>query len=261
MLDSDFIVPGVTQTTGPRPRFFPGTKLNGFQSELQGREVHDDCDMVEILIPGDMRTRIEREVTEADKKRWPDHYKAYREGKKVAVQGTPLEAWSLVSPAQVRNLKANNIFTVEDLSGLSDAGIQNIGMGGLDLVRKANLWLKSAEGNSEISKVIADNRRLSTEVDDLKRQIGEIAAMKSKPADAPVAASADDMMARMEQMIEARLATPAAPSADVLREAELAIELSKANRRLAELEAEKAAKPKAKPGPKPKVAHPAEVEA
>lgn len=82
---------------------------------------------------------------------WKQKYSAFKEGQEAPVDGTPIKEWSAISPAQIKNLIAINILTVEDLAGINDDGLRRIGMGALELKRKAKNWLDSAEDNGKVA--------------------------------------------------------------------------------------------------------------
>lgn len=173
-----------------RPRFHKYAKLMKQKSIAAGRDIYEDRDYVEILTPGDTRSIVDREVRDEDKQRWPREWAAYEAGNELSVIGTPLEKWPLVgSPSMVKTLKAMNINTVEDLAGLTDAALGNVGMGARNLREAAKLWL--ADANDKGSAILAaldgrdaDKARIVTLEEEVKR-LGALIdkqASRRKPA-------------------------------------------------------------------------------
>lgn len=106
---------------------------------------------------------------------WVDMYKkqynAWKEGQEIPLDGTPIRNWAIPSPAQVKNLLAAGMKTVEDLALCNDEGLRRLGMGGIDLRNKAKAFLASA------NSVVTENAALKTEVEQLK---GSLEAMQQQ---------------------------------------------------------------------------------
>ena len=96
---------------------------------------------------------------------WQRAYQDFQNGQETPLDGTPIKEWSAISPAQIKNLLAINILTVEDLAGVNDEGIRRIGMGGLELKRKAENWLKAATDHGPLTMKVT---QLETENAQLK---------------------------------------------------------------------------------------------
>ena len=113
-----------TQSKGePVPHFY----LKDRAIETPTGLVYQAVEMIDIFIPGDIRSLATHKVTEVHRRRFARHYEAFKKGQEVAQVGTPLEFWGGMNSAQIRTLKAHGVFTVENLAGLSDTSIQNIG--------------------------------------------------------------------------------------------------------------------------------------
>ena len=165
---------------------FPFFKIRAVEDKPrsleEGRPIFKEVEWVEIRIAGDTKTVVSKKVTDEHRQRWPEHYARFKAGIADPIIGTPLSQWPSLSTARVAELKALNIHTVEDLAGLSDSGIQNIGLGGRDLVAKAKAFMDAAKGNASVEKLAAENNRMKEELEMLKRQIAELGAEpKRKP--------------------------------------------------------------------------------
>jgi hypothetical protein len=82
---------------------------------------------------------------------WEEMYTAWKNGQEMPLDGTAIKTWSAISPAQIKNLLAIGIYTVEDLAQANDQGMRRIGMGANELKRKAKNWLDSVKDNGKIT--------------------------------------------------------------------------------------------------------------
>lgn len=158
-----------------RPRFFMKAVQRMGDSERAGRPIFVEKEFVEILIPGDNRTVRVAEVSDEHRARWPQHYEAFKKGQEAPLNGTPLEAWPALNTAQVAELKALRVFTVEDLANMNESFYSNVGMGTRDLAKKAKAFLELAAGTADVQRMEAELSRRDAEIADLKRQIAELA--------------------------------------------------------------------------------------
>jgi len=151
-----------------------------------GRMVMKDVDFVYITPPGSTDripqlaevwlAQLEASVREGRlPQNWADGYRTkyeqWRRGEEVPVDGTPLKSWPLLSPAQLKNILAANIRTVEDLAAANGEALTKLGMGAQDLKQKATAWLKDAAGPG---KVAAENAALKADNEQMKKQLAEL---------------------------------------------------------------------------------------
>ena len=177
----DFSVPGteVNNAGGQFVYFEQRPKEMRFLSEKEGRPIFEDRDYIVITQAGG-KTEFVAEVTDKHKRDYPREWAAYQSGLKEAVVGTPVEQWPVLSKAQIAMLKALSIRSVEQLAGCDDNAIERVGMGGRDLRSKAQAWLKAAKDAAFVTALQAENDRLKSDVEDLRRQMKEIAAKVDK---------------------------------------------------------------------------------
>jgi hypothetical protein len=133
--------------------FFKNPVLQGYQSEQQGRPVYMDQDWIRITIAGQDKDIVERKARAEDKERFSEEWKKYEAGQSQAKMGTPLEMWPRMTPSWVANLKALNIYSVEDLATVSDLGVQKIGMDGYKLRTEAQQYLNSASQTAAVMEL------------------------------------------------------------------------------------------------------------
>lgn len=163
------------------PRFFTKAVQNKAKSEEAGRPIFEDREWVEIIIAGDKGSIVERPVRDEDRQRWEEHYERFKKGQESALEGTPVEQWPVLTTAQVAELKALNIFTVEALAELRDSALTNLGMGARDLQAKAQAYLSAAADSSVVQKQATKINDLERQVEFLKQQIADLGSEPKEP--------------------------------------------------------------------------------
>lgn len=143
------------------PRFYVKAVKNEFRSEAEGREVYNDVEYVEMIVPGDKNSIVDERVKDVHRERWARQYAAFKESREAPVEGTPLEEWAAVTVSQVMELKSSHVRTVEQLAGLSDSQLSKVvPMGGHALREKAQLYVsqesKAEARVAELEKLVAD---------------------------------------------------------------------------------------------------------
>lgn len=151
-----------------------------FQSKKENRPIFEDREFVEIRPIGSNSTMVREEVTDVHRDRWPDEYKRFKDGAADVVTGTPLKEWPFMRPAQIKMLNFYNVFTVEQLSDLTDNTIQAIGMGTREWVKQAKSYLERAKTSVDAMRIVEDNKRLSNELDDVRIQLAELRSQQPK---------------------------------------------------------------------------------
>ena len=134
-------------------RFYKHPVLQGFESRKAGREIYKDEDFVEIQIPGQKNTIMNRAVQGHDKIEYPIEWNAYEKNAGEAVVGSPIGHLPGMSPSKEMELKGLGIYTVEQLVGLSETGIQKVGHGARALIKTGEQYLGQS---SEIDDVKAE---------------------------------------------------------------------------------------------------------
>ena len=172
------------------PRFHLRPVRQGFKSDQAGRDIWEDAEFVEIFTPGMTRSIPCEPVTEAHRARWPAQYEAFRTGLEPPADGTALEHWPPLSPAQVLTLKAAHVRTVEQLAEVSDTALQTLGLGARGLRTKAADWLASAKSAEPLARERARADAAEAEVARLSAQVAELAGrleviQRRKPSSKP----------------------------------------------------------------------------
>jgi hypothetical protein len=161
-------------------RFFPFLQLKAAESEVEGRPIYREVDMIEIRAPGDHTTVFTARAAPLYTDRFPIEWEAYRRGREAPMEGTPLSEWPAMPRTLAATLAAGGIKTVEQLAGVLDTDLRVIGPQGRQWRDKALAFIDSAKGAAAIQEYASRNQKLEDEVTRLKRQIEEIAAKTEK---------------------------------------------------------------------------------
>jgi hypothetical protein len=102
------------------------------------------------------------------------HYKAWKSGQEIPLDGTPLAAWSGVSPQQAEVLKARGIKTVEAVRDMSEGILSKVQLPNVRSLRDvARAFLE----NKESSDMAAKMAKKDEEAAAMKAQLDEMASM------------------------------------------------------------------------------------
>ena len=155
-------------------RFYIRPLQNAFETERQGRPIFADTLFVEIRIPGDNLTIIDRPANDSDKARFPRHWAHFQntQGKDDSNVGTPLSQWPLLRPSQVEELRALKFYSVDQVAFASDQQLGNIGMiagmNPLSLRERAKLYLETAKDSSVAVRQAEELKAREKEIAELK---------------------------------------------------------------------------------------------
>jgi len=117
---------------------------------------------------------------------WVSEFKAglaaWREGKEVPRNGTPLITWERILKTRRMQL-VNRYPTIEDLAAVPDSHVGDIGMDGRVLRDMAKADVQAKKDLSPVVKELADakeeNRRLQEQIDKLNRRLDAMELMDS----------------------------------------------------------------------------------
>lgn len=153
------------------------------ESERAGRKIFADVETCEIHYPGhrDVLIKTFNPKKATNKTELSDflrmHPKAaalYREWKNESShssQGTPVGEWFALSEAERAELRAMNIFTVEQVADASDLTCQTMGPKGREWRTKAQAMIESAKETAAAQRFAAENQRLREDLDLLRTQV------------------------------------------------------------------------------------------
>lgn len=172
-------------------RFFRGREKHGLQSAEMGRPIFHGVDMVEIRQPGE-RDVFHGLANEDHKMRFPRQWEAYQSDREYVPDGTPLSVIFANEPETVENLKHLKIHTVEQLSDLQENAIGRLGMGGRNLVIRAQKFKEQATSfqaatrmNREMEDMKSENDTLKQRLEALERLLAAQAGDDEKPRRGP----------------------------------------------------------------------------
>lgn len=134
---------------------------------------YENVEYVSIRTPGDTRAMPRHKVNDFYRQKYDHWYRLFRQGLEVTHDGTPLEVWPVMTPAQVLELKANNIFTVEQLAAVSDSAGARVPMI-RTLKNSAAKWLESKKGADVIDKQQRENESLRSGMSMLEKQLADL---------------------------------------------------------------------------------------
>jgi hypothetical protein len=161
------------------PQFFVDSVLDEIASSSAGRAIYRDEERVKIIMPGNQWSQPVERVNASHKERWPKHYEAFKKGQSISHEGTPIDNWPFLRPANVKELKFLDIYTIEQCAAMSDTITQRIGMGGAAIRNAARAYLDDAEHDKLITQLEADKAELTARLDNSDRQLEELKTLVS----------------------------------------------------------------------------------
>ena len=164
---------------GITPLFYIQPVPDEKATEKAGAVRYLEQEMVKIFVTGDLNNVHNSPVLPEHKERFAEAYAAFKNKESRHIEGTPLKHWPMIPPLRVAEFEAMNIFSVENLRDTSDNNIQKLADGRV-WREKASAWLESAEKNGVSAKYAAENERLRTDMDDMRKQIAELSAQVGK---------------------------------------------------------------------------------
>ena len=154
------------------PRFHVEAVEDPVASAREGRSCYRSEERIQFLIPGSPNQPVEI-VNQGHIDRWPDHYKAFKDGQDMSANGTPLEMWPILKKPQVFELKALQIHTVEQVAELADTAIQRINFGHR-LRELARAYLDDAAALALTQQQSAEIQKQNSEIAELRNTVGEL---------------------------------------------------------------------------------------
>lgn len=174
----------------PYPQFETRAEVDKKASEEQGHVVFKDIDYIVLTMPGgkqvfdavavDFFYQKEKMVIAGTyPKDWLQFFKQafdeWKKGNEIPVSGTAIKHWPVATPAEIAQLAAADVKTVEDLAEANESTLQVIGMGARVLRDKARTWLQSASDKGVLVERIAnleeELRRRDERIDTLNERL------------------------------------------------------------------------------------------
>lgn len=124
-------------------------------------EIYEPVLYIRINIRGNDKLEVHRPATSDDKRRFPFAWQEHQRGENAVSRGTPLTKLTGMDPPTLRHLHAKNVFTIEDLTSVSDNNLQNLGLGARELRKNAIEYVsthkvatEAKEENSQLRELV-----------------------------------------------------------------------------------------------------------
>jgi hypothetical protein len=185
------------------------------QSETMGQAVMESKEVVEVRFAGSklyspvfptdaFYQRVGNQVI-SYAERWPEQYRAFKEGNPQEASGTPLEMLRTydVTPEQLSLCRALRIYSVEALDRLEGAGFKSLGMHSNRLREAAKAFLADRDkGKSALSRV----DELEAEIAALRAQMVPVQDSTPSAIEQALQAADDAFSGRTDEELKADIA-------------------------------------------------------
>lgn len=161
-------------------KFETRSVLDPIKTQDQGCAVHVAVPYVHIQQPGERDCTI-RPATQLDQRRFRHQWQQYLDGRTEDPSGTPLSLLFPLNPEIVDNLKYFKISSIQQLAGLNDTQVQNIGMGGMMFREKAQTYLSAADKGKDFHTLAKSVEQMKLE---MQARDTKIAALEQALAEA-----------------------------------------------------------------------------
>lgn len=167
--------------SGVYAEFYMDAIIDNAQTEIQGRPIYRNVEMVRIVFAGDNTkevTKLSHEGNPPYRERFARQYEAFKAQREQVADGTPIEQWPPISKAQALELKALKIHTVEMLAAMPDTGLT--WMGARQLRDNARSWLNEAESGAETIALRSEIEELRVQLEAMRNQNSGFSASQKK---------------------------------------------------------------------------------
>ena len=155
-------------------QFFMTAVKNEQKSAAEGRPIFDEVPMIRIMTPGSRDVMVNKAM-QVYQERFPVQWDRFKRKLEPAQEGTPLEEVPFLTVGQIAELKALNVFTLEQLAGISDTHGRHF-MGYNGMKQKAVAYLESAKSAAPITRMREELEQRDAEINTLKQQVARLMA-------------------------------------------------------------------------------------
>jgi hypothetical protein len=184
---------------------------NDIKTLAEGRPIFDDVEVVTIRAPGSQNTTVQV-ATDLSTDQWlvnPDtgeqyqrsyaerfarQYQQFKARQQQTIQGTPLDYATFLTDARRAELRAMNVYTMEQLAAVDGQELKNLGPNGRDYKNRSIEYLADSKGKVHDMQLAADldaekarnavlaedNEALKTRLAQLANGDGQFAAMSDE---------------------------------------------------------------------------------
>lgn len=140
----------MSTTDGLLVRFFIHRERDNARSDADGREIVQEHEAVAIKMRGSP-DEIVRLVTDDDKQRWPDLYRAWKSAITAPIHGTPLDDWPGITRSLIEQLANYGIRSVEQLAAMPE-DLASLDAAILSQRSRAIGWIAAAGAGGDASR-------------------------------------------------------------------------------------------------------------
>lgn len=141
-------------------------------SAKEGMRKFRDAEMIQIIVPGDKRNIVTREIREDDKVRFAEKYKKFQDTKADPIEGFPLSEWAALSRATIEELKYLGFMTIEHVASANDSALSKY-PGLRELQRRAQSWLEMQKSTAPLEKLAAELKTRDEQIASLQSSLAE----------------------------------------------------------------------------------------
>lgn len=131
-----------------------------------------ETEYLQLLIPGDAKSAPEHLVDDRLRKRFAKNYAAFKEGRELPTEGTPIESWLGANDHMTLMLRSMHLRTVEHVRDMSDTVAKAIGLGGSELKKRAATFLEVQKDANAADEIVAKDNVIADLMKRLKKLEG-----------------------------------------------------------------------------------------
>jgi len=151
-------------------QFRQGRRHLTLKSQQAGRPIYEPITLFCVRHPGE-RDETVVEATDFHKMTHPRQWQAFENGRIAEQDGTMLAILFPSEPYIVDHLRGLHIHTVEQLAGLTEAGLQRVGMGARDYQAKAVKFLDDSNRSAPTRELEAKLAAAADQISSLETQV------------------------------------------------------------------------------------------
>lgn len=159
-------------------QFFTEAKKNERKSAEAGRPIFDEVVLVRVVTPGSRDVMVTL-ATEAYKQRFSKQWERFQRQQEQVQDGTPLDEVPFLTVGQIAELKGVNVFTLEQLAGMSDSLAQKF-MGSHQMRKRAKDYLEAAAQAAPLTHLQAELEKRDNQIELLQSQLKQMASTMEK---------------------------------------------------------------------------------
>jgi hypothetical protein len=144
---------------------------NEAASIKEGRPIFDDKEVCEVRMPGSRDVRVyhanefSRWITDpftggqtkqSYAERFSHQYRQFKSQHAQTKSGTPLDFAAFLSEGRRSELKAQNVYTIEQLAAIDGSELKNLGPGGREMKNSAMAYIDEAKASAPNKQMLAE---------------------------------------------------------------------------------------------------------